>query len=116
VAIRGVRVAVEVAGTPEAKRRGLSGHAALDPGHGMLFPYESAGYHSFWMKDMNFDIDIVWIRDGIVVDIQEHVPHRVDPPLPVYRPARPADHVLEVPAGFARESGWRIGDPVAFLD
>jgi hypothetical protein len=105
-------IQVEVADTPARKRRGLSGRNTLGEGAGMLFPYARAGKHGFWMYDMYFDIDIVWIRGDRVVDITHGAVH--DPPgkLPSYRPSEPADTVLEVPAGTARRLGWSAGDPV----
>jgi uncharacterized membrane protein (UPF0127 family) len=106
------RVQVEVANTPGRMRRGLSGRSSLAEGRGMIFPYARADRHGFWMYDMHFDIDIVWIRGDRIVDVTSQAPH--DPPgeLPVYRPGVPADLVLEVPAGTAEKLGWRIGDPV----
>jgi uncharacterized membrane protein (UPF0127 family) len=102
----------ELADTPERQRRGLSGRTALAPGQGMLFVYPGPAPRAFWMPDMHFDIDIVWIREGRIVHVESDVPHAVDGPLPVYRPAEPADRVLEVPAGTARRLGWRVGDAV----
>jgi uncharacterized membrane protein (UPF0127 family) len=106
------RVQVEVANTQERMSQGLSGRASLAKGRGMIFPYARADRHGFWMYDMHFDIDIVWIRDGRIVDVTSRAPH--DPPgeLPVYRPGVPADLVLEVPAGTVDELGWKIGDRV----
>ena len=106
------RVQVEVADTPERMSQGLSGRASLAEGRGMIFPYARADRHGFWMYDMHFDIDMVWIRGGRIVDVTSRAPH--DPPgeLPVYRPAVPADLVLEVPAGTAEKLGWKIGDRV----
>jgi uncharacterized membrane protein (UPF0127 family) len=105
-------VRAEVADTLERRTRGLSGRESLREGEGMVFPYAQADRHGFWMKDMRFDIDIVWIRAGRVVDVTHRAVH--DPPgeLPVYRPREPADLVLEVPAGTAERLGWRPGDPV----
>lgn len=106
------RIQVEVADTPERMSRGLSGRSGLPEGRGMLFPYARAERHGFWMYDMLFDIDIVWIRGDRIVDVSPRVPH--DPPgePPVYRPREPADLVLEVPSGTAGRLGWRIGDQV----
>jgi uncharacterized membrane protein (UPF0127 family) len=106
------RTQVEVADTPERLSRGLSGRPGLAEGRGMVFPYARADRHGFWMYDMHFDIDIVWIRGERIVDVTPRVPH--DPPgkLPVYRPRAPADLVLEVPAGTAEKLGWKIGDRV----
>jgi uncharacterized protein len=90
----GIRVSVEVARTPAARARGLSGHAPLGEDEGMLFLFDEADRYGFWMKDMLFPIDIIWIRDGVV-----------DGALPSYAPREPADTVLEVRAGFAADRG-----------
>ena len=106
------RIQVEVADTPDRAARGLSGRSRLGERRGMVFPYARAGRHGFWMYDMRFDIDIVWIREDRIVDVTSRAPH--DPPgaLPTYRPREPADLVLEVPAGTAESLGWKIGDRV----
>jgi hypothetical protein len=113
VTIRGERVEVEVADTRERQRRGLSGRAALAEGEGMLFPYERPDRYAFWMPEMHFDIDIVWIREGAIVDVTHRARHDPPPgPPPLYRPRVPADLVLEVPAGTAARLGWAAGDAV----
>ena len=100
----------EVADTPARKQRGLSGRPSLADGQGMLFPYAEPGRHGFWMPDMHFDIDILWIRAGRIVDVSADVSK--DDPLAVVRPREPADLVLELPAGTAQRRGFRVGDAV----
>jgi uncharacterized membrane protein (UPF0127 family) len=100
----------EVADTPARKQRGLSGRASLGDAEGMLFPYAEPGLHGFWMPDMRFDIDIVWIRAGRIVDVTANVSK--DDPRAVHRPREPADLVLELPAGTAARRGFRVGDAV----
>lgn len=52
------------------RERGLSGRESLAPTEGMLFVFPESGYHAFWMKDMQFPIDIIWVAaDGTIVDI-----------------------------------------------
>ncbi|MGH7287601.1 MAG: DUF192 domain-containing protein [Myxococcota bacterium] len=102
----------EIADTLARRQRGLSGRASLPAGQGMLFVYEEPGLHGFWMPDMHFDIDILWIRAGRIVHVESDVPHTASEPLPVYRPREPADVVLELPAGTARRLGFRPGDAV----
>jgi uncharacterized membrane protein (UPF0127 family) len=101
----------EIADTSARKQRGLSGRAALAEGHGMLFPYDQPGLHGFWMPDMHFDIDILWMRAGRIVTVAPNVSK--DDPRAVYRPSEPADLVLELPAGTAERRGFRVGDAVA---
>jgi uncharacterized protein len=100
----------EVVDTPERKRRGLSGRPSLADGHGMLFVYDAPGLHGFWMPDMRFDIDILWMRAGRIVHVESDVSHR--DAQAIYRPPEPADLVLELPAGTARRRGFRVGDAV----
>ena len=118
VEIDRVRVAVELARTPEEQRRGLSGRDGLGWGEGMLFLYRDAGFQQFWMIDMRFPIDMVWIRDGRIVGIHHRVPPPADgtPPdaLPRYAPGELVDAVLEVPAGFAQASGWARDSAVRY--
>lgn len=114
ITIRDARVSTEVVITPAEQAKGLGYRDSLAWDHGMLFPYEEARFRGFWMKGMRFDIDIVWILDGRIVDISHRVPHVPSPegPWPSYRPNSLVDQVLEVPAGYASSHGWRAGDRV----
>lgn len=112
VTIRDAVVNVEIVSTPAAKKKGLGQRDELKWNHGMLFVYDEPLILAMWMKGMRFDIDIVWIRDGRIIDMALRVPHEVEGPLPVYRPRETADMVLEVPAGYAWANGWKTGDPI----
>lgn len=112
VTIRGRRVAVELAITPAEQRLGLGQRDALPWNSGMLFLYRQPGFYRYWMKDMRFDIDIVWIRGDHIVDVSHHVPHVPGENGPIVSPAELVDRVLEVPAGYAAANGWRAGQAV----
>ncbi len=110
---------VDLAQTPEERNQGLSGRDQLDPGAGMLFIFEQDRPYSFWMKEMRFPLDFLWIdSDCTVADITVDVP----PPQPgteladllTYRPQVPVRYVLEINAGDVAAQGIAIGDPVAF--
>ena len=107
-------VAVEIADTPAKQQRGLGYRDELPWDHGMYFPYRQAVIPRYWMKGMRFSIDIVWIRAGRIVDLHHAVPFEPGSNGPTVQPREAVDAVLEVPAGYARASGWRIGDRVAF--
>ena len=80
----------------------------LTEGEGMLFVFETDDLHSFWMRDMLFSIDILWIAmDGTVVHIEPSVSPDSFPQ--TFTPPTPARYVLEVPAGFATEHGIEVG-------
>lgn len=112
VEIGSQRVAVEMATTVADQSRGLGYRDELAWGSGMYFPYERPGFYTFWMKGMRFPIDIVWIRTGRIVDLHQDVPFEPGGNGPTVRPRQIVDAVLEVPAGYAAASGWRIGDRV----
>jgi hypothetical protein len=106
-----VVVTVELARSMEQKVRGLSGRPGLKPGQGMLFVYDRPQPIGIWMKEMRFPLDILWIREGRIVQIERNAP-----PLTPAGPERvytaTGDLVLEVPAGFADAKKIRIGDRV----
>jgi uncharacterized membrane protein (UPF0127 family) len=89
--------------------RGVPVTAEVPEDRGMLFSMSNPGLHAFCMRDMRFPIDIIWIADGKVAGMSEHLsqsyPGVVTPPVPVRL-------VLEVPGGFAERHGIKVGDPV----
>lgn len=106
-------ISADLAATASSRERGLSGRRDLKEGTGMLFVFPERGLQAFWMKDMLFSIDIVWIDGKAIVDIAPSVPPPVEGETPpVLRPRAEANFVLEVPAGYAKASGWKIGDGV----
>ena len=114
VEIRGKPVAVEIAEGQVEQAKGLGERDALAWGTGMYFPYARPGFYTFWMKGMRFAVDIVFLRDGRIVDLFQQVPFEPGGNGPTIRPRVLADAVLEVPAGYSAASGWQIGDRVRF--
>jgi uncharacterized membrane protein (UPF0127 family) len=112
VKINNTTIKVEVAETPLAREKGLSGREKLDQNKGMLFIFPQKDYYSFWMKEMKFPIDIIWISDNRVVDIAYDLPLQASEFLKTYQPKEPVNFVLEVNAGFARNYNIKIGDRV----
>jgi uncharacterized membrane protein (UPF0127 family) len=103
-----------IADTPEERQAGLSGYGEI-PLSGMLFVLDDTSETSIWMKDMLRSIDIVWLRDGVVVDLEENVPPQSGVPdseLTIYRPSQPADTIIEVMAGTAQDKGLSLGSRV----
>lgn len=103
---------VEIAKTPRDWEKGLSGREHLYDNHGMLFVFPYEHTPEFWMKDMNFDIDIIWIKIGTIVDITKNVKRSEGSELPTYSPSSPVDTVLEVPAGYSDENNLQVGDVI----
>ncbi|MCL1972255.1 MAG: DUF192 domain-containing protein [Endomicrobia bacterium] len=91
-----------VANSPKAKAEGLSYKKEI-PEDGMIFFFPELETLSFWMKDMNFPIDMIWIAEDRVVGIEKNVP-APEPgtkitDLKTYSPNEKADIVVEVEAG-----------------
>ena len=66
VAIRlgGKDYTYEIFDTPEKRQLGLSNRETIAENHAVLFVFEENGYHGFWMKDMQFPIDIIWFDEN----------------------------------------------------
>ena len=91
---------VEVATTEIETQQGLSGRPSLALGSGMLFIFDPPRVPGFWMKDMLFPLDIIFIdQKGRVVTVHKNIAPQTYPT--TFRPSVPARYVLEVPAGFA---------------
>jgi uncharacterized protein len=105
---------LDLADTPEAQQKGLSGRDSLAQDQGMLFVFDKADYHSFWMKNMKFPIDIIFIRGDKIVSISKNaaVPKSADAPLPIYKPEAPIDKVLEINANLSDRHNIKKGDKV----
>jgi len=115
VYIEGVEAPVRVLIAADNERRiqGLSGHPGLASDEGMLFFFDYSGKPGFWMKDMLFPIDIIWISDEWkIVDITKNISSDTYPQ--TFAPKSDARYVLEVRAGFADAHMLKIGQAVSF--
>jgi hypothetical protein len=115
VMIAGHRVAVDIASTPEQRRQGLSGRPSLAPDTGLVLAWDHPAQVSIWMPDMNFPIDVVFVRENYVLAVFPDEPPCVPgEPCPTFGPTIPVDFVLEVPAGSAKAWGVKIGAPASY--
>ena len=115
--VNDTEVDIKYANSKSERANGLSNVETLPATSGLLFIFEEAQTQpAFWMKDMNFPIDIIWISKGIIVQIDAAVPvpapNTPDEELIVYKAAQPVDYVLEVNANFSQENNIKVGDPV----
>lgn len=117
VVIGGDTIVVDIADEEAEQVQGLSGRSGLGPNEGMLFIYPEPSRPGFWMKDMRFDIDIVWIgEDNDQKKIVAVLPYLTVQSFPqVFSPpdeVDPVRYVLEVPAGTVDRLNWQVGDEV----
>jgi uncharacterized membrane protein (UPF0127 family) len=115
VDVIGETIQIEVAYSVRELQTGLMNRGRFQENSGMLFiigPREKIG---FWMKDMNFPIDIIWLDSSLkVVDItSEAVPCKIEP-CTIYTPSVLAKYALEVPAGFAQKNLIETGQSIVF--
>jgi len=114
------RLRVEIANTPKERVRGLSNRESLAQDTGMLFIFEKADTYTFWMKDMRFPLDVIWIQGGKVVGVQSNIepPRTPDAPPQTFTPLVPVDKILEVPAGsvkrYMTHGMLKMGDSVLY--
>jgi uncharacterized protein len=107
-------IPVELADNNLTRRLGLSNRESLDEDKGMLFIMPSRGLASFWMKDMNFPLDIIWIDGSKIVNLSSNLPPAGSEPDVSYSSIHPINYVLEVNAGFIEENNIKVGDTVFF--
>jgi len=113
VSIGGTVFFVDVVDTNTLRNRGLSGREFLGENEGMLFIFDSSKERSFWMKDMNFDLDMIWMDENRkIIDISKNVPVESFPES--ISPISPAQYVLEVNAGISDREGIETGDVAQF--
>lgn len=114
LSINGAVVKLEIVDTPEKMSLGLGGRAGLPEGQGMWFVLPAEDMTGFWMKDMKFSIDILWLDGELkVTGIQHSLSPDTYPE--VFYPEFPSRYVLEVPAGFAATNGITLGSNAKIL-
>jgi uncharacterized membrane protein (UPF0127 family) len=108
-------VQVEIRDDEAERELGYSGRKSIGDNEGMLFVFGELVQPTFWMKDMQFSLDVLWIREGRVIQIEENVPHptQAQPVISTMIPQNPIDMVLEVPSGWVSRTGVRVGDQVS---
>lgn len=95
---------------------------ALSMNYALTFPYNDSDYRSFWMKNVLFPLDIVFIQQGVIIDIVHRAPPCVtDERLteynsqsicPSYSSSSPADMVVEFPGGWCHKRNIQPGDMI----
>lgn len=117
ISIGNVDLTVEVVNQVQSLAMGLSSRDEIGS-DGMLFFLPEKKLAAFWMKDMKFNLDIIWIDGDRVVDISYDLPmpepDTTNAELPFYSPKIPVDRALEVVAGDVEKFGIEVGDRVRY--
>ncbi len=112
ITINSTNLIVEIVDDIARRKLGLSGRNNMCNNCGMLFIFDHSDTYSFWMKDMLFSIDIIWINDGIIVEIIKNAEIPSDKKTASYTPLNKANTVLEVNSGFVERNNINIGDKI----
>lgn len=100
-------VEVELARDDASRERGLMYRTSMPENHGMLFSWDDEVARTFWMRNTCIPLDMLYIsKDGVIAGILEQVPTLNDAPRAI---GCPAEHVLELNAGWARAHGVAPG-------
>ncbi|MDQ3969225.1 MAG: DUF192 domain-containing protein [Thermoproteota archaeon] len=116
VTVNGLVLVADISATNEQRTKGLSVKNALAKDEAMLFVFGNEAEHLFWMKDMKFPIDIIWIdSDKTVVHIEHNLqPCSSEVLCPTYKPTADSLYVLETVGGFAQKHDIVKGTRVEF--
>jgi uncharacterized membrane protein (UPF0127 family) len=116
VSIEGYELSAEIPVTGELMSKGLSVKNQLRENESMLFVFEEPLRHTFWMRDMKFPIDIIWLdSNGKIVHIEENLmPCPLVLICPSYAPNADSQYVLETIAGFAQRHNISLGATIKF--
>lgn len=109
-----VTLELEIASTTEARERGLSYRQNLSEGTGMLFIFERPAKYSFWMKDMNFPIDMIWLDESFkVTGLKVGATPSSYPK--TFSPERDSLYVLETNVGLIKSQNLKLGTQLEFI-
>ncbi len=105
-----------VADNPRSRTKGLMNELSMPINEAMLFVFPFESKPSFWMKRMNFPLDILFINDDdVIVYIVKNAPPCQEKKCPNFQTTRPASRVLEINAGLCKELNIHVGDKVSYF-
>ncbi len=100
-------IQAEVADNPGERSIGLMNRDSLAPNAGMLFVFEEAGVHCFWMRNTRIPLSIAFIDDdGAIVNIEDMEPFDESGN---HCPAKPVRFALEMAQGWFARRGIDAG-------
>ncbi|MEA1785115.1 DUF192 domain-containing protein [Arenibacter sp. GZD96] len=106
-----VELAIEFAETEYETQTGLMYRDALKEYEGMLFVFSESALHSFYMKNTQIPLDILFIDENFeIVSIHENAEPFNETGISSKVPVR---YVLEINAGLTQKWGISVGDRIA---
>jgi hypothetical protein len=111
VEINNFKFLATIANTEQSRGQGLSGKDSMPNGEAMLFLFPDQQIRIFWMKNMKFDLDILFIHDHKIIDIIT-LQKPSGSKIPSYTSKSAADKVLEINASLTQKLNIKIGDSI----
>lgn len=103
---------IEIAETEYETQTGLMYRQSMEKNRGMLFIFPDVAMHSFYMKNTEFPLDIIYIDENQkIVSFQKNAKPYDESSLPSNVPAK---FVLEINAGLSDQTGLQVGDSISF--
>ncbi len=103
---------LEIAADAKTQAQGLSNRESLALDSGMLFIFQNYLIRNFWMNEMLFPLDIVWIKDNIVSDCAQNVQLTTNNKVTRLSSPEPVNYVLEINAGLCQKYNIKSGTKV----
>ena len=113
--VGGVEIFVEVADTQEEILQGLSNKPFMGENAGMFFDLKQKQIAYFWMRQMKFPLDIIWLDGEEIVGIEKNAPVPQQNNIPSFISPTPVNAVLEVNSGFTDKNNLQVGTKVELL-
>jgi len=106
------KIDIEIAESEYETQTGLMYRKSMARNRGMLFVFADTRPHAFYMKNTEFALDLIFIKEDLTIaSFQENAQPFNEDPLPSQVPIK---YVLEVNAGLAQEWLLEVGDKIVF--
>jgi uncharacterized membrane protein (UPF0127 family) len=99
-------ISAEVAQAPDERQIGLMYRRTMPANDGMLFVFEDAQLHCFWMKNTLLPLSIAFLADdGRIVNIEDMAPNTEES----HCPKQKVRYALEMNQGWFAKRGFKAG-------
>lgn len=103
---------IEIAESEYETQTGLMYRESMEENQGMLFIFPDIAMHSFYMKNTQFPLDIIYIDENLkIASFQKDAKPYNESGLSSKVPVK---YVFEINAGLSEKLGLEIGDVVSF--
>lgn len=103
---------IEIADNSYEQETGLMYRKEMEEDRGMLFVYDKAAMHNFYMKNTYIPLDIIFFgSDSTAVSYKENAQPMDESLIPS---GKPAQFILEINAGLVEKWNIELGDKIDF--